>query len=104
MLGLFISIGLIIDSQTMLFKFITIYANEDLANIDETILSQGRCSFLSESVSTFGVSFSFCVLSSIIMYLKNKKDYVDYFILYVLSCHYWVHGLLGQGKYYLLLF
>lgn len=68
MLGLFISIGLIIDSQTMLFKFITIYANEDLANIDETILSQGRCSFLSESVSTFGVSFSFCVLSSIIMY------------------------------------
>lgn len=73
MLGLFISIGLIIDSQTMLFKFITIYANEDLANIDETILSQGRCSFLSESVSTFGVSFSFCVLSSIIMYLKIKK-------------------------------
>lgn len=81
LLGLFLSIGLIIDSQTLLFKFLVLSAHEDISYLAEEDLAMNRCSFLAESVSTFGVYFSFCVLSSFYLLYHSSKTKSQFFYL-----------------------
>lgn len=80
-IGLFLSIGLIIDSQTLLFKFVALGLNEGLESLSDEALQMERCRFLAETVSTFGVYLSFTVLSSFYLLMDASSFFKRTFFL-----------------------
>lgn len=84
-LGLFFSIGLLIDSQTYIFKLLDPNTVESLTYLTEEDVTTGRCAFLADEVSTFGIYLSFCCASSAYLLCNTKGKLKQwYYILCVL--------------------
>lgn len=95
-LGVFLSLGLFIDSQTSIFKFINLSIN-GLENSSEQYIDiyTSRCSFLAETVTTFGVFLSFTILSSLyLLSVTNniKKKLYLYFASFIPLVGSWFTG------------
>jgi hypothetical protein len=85
--GLFLSIGLLIDSKTSLFYPVKASMLGDEVATDEALNGENRAYFLSTSLTSFTIPYVFCMLSSFLMISKTVDiKWQSFHLFCAMSC------------------
>jgi len=80
-LGVFQGVGLAIDANTTLFHIVK-YAAFGQETVEMAYEGENRASFLSDSITSFSVSYAFSILSLLWLFYKEKKMYFSFLYLF----------------------